>query len=533
MIKGRASFMNDSYFVGQNSKINRSSIYRISGTTFAHLTIITYLIKWKVIFRAITVFMKNFISIIFGLFCCCLISAQSPQNFVLKGKVKNPTQDFLEVGVTGFIGWQTINIPIDKNGRFNKTISITHPQDFMFESNDNLIQLFGVPRDTIELSWDGKDFLNSVSASTANPDRQKELNLMVDLSKKSFPGIPDLQEYLDNRNISDSLKFEKIKTNFANQIKLVLAYPLTQYSTKIFCDLYYMSLKMVTRAGLGSKYKLSFADAVPKNIAQDRPLRFMNTETLIEDLFYLSRNYRDFIFDKVRFNYVFTSWLNLIPGNTQPNFTLKDCFSGGAYLCMVPAIQDWYLTKAIMNGFDSYSFEGAEEAYQIFYPRIKTPLFADTLRQFYNNIQRLKPGKEAPAFSLRDEKGKAVSLNDFKGKVVYVDFWGKYCGPCRNDIEKYIPKLHERYKNKNVAFLNICVDVDEKEWKETLKELKLDGTNLLTEGWTTNPVCIDYNIDAIPHYVLIDQKGNIVQNNADDPWQLLDKGKNVIDKLLE
>src|SRR5690242_3539579 len=106
-----------------------------------------------------------------------------------------------------------------------------------------------------------------------------------------------------------------------------------------------------------------------------------------------------------------------------------------------------------MHGFEHYSFEGSDEAYQIFYPRIKTPLFRDTLEQFYKNIQRLRPGKQAPAFSLKDDKGKTVSLNDLKGKVVYIDFWGKYCGPCRSDIEKYIPKLHEKYKDKNVVFV--------------------------------------------------------------------------------
>jgi len=478
--------------------------------------------------------MKNLIAIVFILFCYSFVSAQAPQNFVLKGKVKNPAQDFLEVGVTGFLGFQTINIPIDKNGRFTKTISITHPQDFGFQSNDQLIQMFGVPGDTIELSWDDQDFPNSLIVSTLNPERQKELNLMLELSKKSFPAILELQEPLTNKTLSDSIKFEKIKSNFANQIKLVLSHPPTKYTNKIFCDLYYMNLRLASQARLASKYKLSFADAVTKNIVQDRPLRFMDTETmLIEDLYYLSNTYRDYIFDKVRLNFVFTSWLNETPNNAQPNFTLKDCFSGAAYLYMAPVIQDWYLTKAIMNGFEHYSFEGSDEAYQIFYPRIKTPLFRDTLEQFYKNIQRLRPGKQAPAFSLKDDKGKTVSLSDFKGKVVYVDFWGKYCGPCRNDIEKYIPKLHEKYKDKNVVFVNICVDVDEKEWKETLPQLKLGGTNLLGEGWSNNSACIDYNVHGIPHYVLIDQKGSIVQNNADHPSQLLDKVKNVIDRLLE
>jgi hypothetical protein len=74
--------------------------------------------------------------------------------------------------------------------------------------------------------------------------------------------------------------------------------------------------------------------------------------------------------------------------------------------------------------------------------------------------------------------------------------------------------------------------VDEKDWKEGLKELKLDGINLLTEGWTNHPICVAYNVNAVPHYVLIDQKGNIVQNNAEHPNELLRKTENVIDKLL-
>ena len=39
-------------------------------------------------------------------------------------------------------------------------------------------------------------------------------------------------------------------------------------------------------------------------------------------------------------------------------------------------------------------------------------------------------------------------------------------------------KLHEKYAGKDIVFINICVDVDEKTWKKTLTEIKLDGVNL-------------------------------------------------------
>lgn len=131
-----------------------------------------------------------------------------------------------------------------------------------------------------------------------------------------------------------------------------------------------------------------------------------------------------------------------------------------------------------------------------------------------------RPGDPAPAFTLKNEVGEDVSLADFRGKYVYIDFWGRTCAPCIADIrnEKGVPALHARYKDKNIVFVNICVDSDEKTWKDNLGKLHLEGVNLLAEGWTHNKVCRDYVVDQLPHYFLVDTAGYMIDKNAARPW---------------
>jgi len=457
-----------------------------------------------------------------------------PDHFVIKGKAKNHNQDFWEFGLTGFMGFELASVPLAKNGTFSKMVPITHPQDIYLSLNEDGIPLFVVPGDTIEVNWDNKDFTNTFQIISAKPWRQKELDLMLELHRNFNQTYMKLTEDLHAKNISDSAKFERVKKQFASQVRKVLTFPKTINNKKIFCDLYYFHIDLLNKARLLSKYDLSFLDAMSKKVADSLDLTRIYLKNIDELLFYQSAAYRDFLFDYVRFYKPFTSFSFTSGGpKGKLNFTLNDCYSGAAFLYATPTILDWYLAKAIMSGFGHYSFEGSEEAYQKFFPQMQTAMFRDTLEHYYNNIQRMKPGNAAPAFTLKNMEGKNVSLSDFKGKVVYLDFWGVYCGHCRYDIENDVPKLHERYKNKDVVFLNVCVDVKEMEWKENIKKMNLDGINVLAEGWTANPVCINYNVNGVPHYVLIDQKGNIADNNASRPGELLGKKENKIDELLK
>lgn len=51
-------------------------------------------------------------------------------------------------------------------------------------------------------------------------------------------------------------------------------------------------------------------------------------------------------------------------------------------------------------------------------------------------------------FSLADQNGQLVSLSDFKGKILYMNFWGTWCGVCREEIAE-VQALYDKYKDSN------------------------------------------------------------------------------------
>ena len=143
--------------------------------------------------------------------------------------------------------------------------------------------------------------------------------------------------------------------------------------------------------------------------------------------------------------------------------------------------------------------------------------------------QRLKvPGSDWSDFAYPDIQGKSRRLSDFLGKVVLVDVWATWCKPCIAE-QPALEKLEEEFKGKEVVFMSVSIDTEKDKWKKMVEENKLSGLHLYSNN--QGSLLKDYEIVAVPRFILFDKKGKVVQFDAMRPSD--PKLKALIEAQLE
>jgi peroxiredoxin len=466
---------------------------------------------------------------------------------VIKGNVKNFTEKYWEMVLTGDLTNYGLVIPVDKDGFFNTTINLDdETEDIYLYLNDDAITICAQKGDTIEINWDNKNFDKTFLVSSSQKHINSRLQDMLSIYKLYRKEYMDLSQALYSEKTADSVKFLQINAlyNKEMQVATIDSSKLYQISLngnnkaqpdkvvnsehiedqKVTTDIYYKYTNMLNNHGLLPRYTLYITDTTAKGKRLNEQFAAGTYKMESEYAYQNSNEYKSFLSNYIRFSRVLSG--AEIMGSDWNNKLIPFSASWrGYYLAMANfslyELRDWLITKEIMFDFQQYSFDEASDVYKDYMTKVKTPRYADSLKSFYVKVQQLKPGNMAPGFDLKNDRGENVSLKSLRGKVVYIDFWGVGCGPCIGEIKNYTAALHEKYKNKNIVFLNVCVDTDEKTWKQNIASLKVDGSNVIAEGWTRNPVCKKYNINGIPHYVIIGADGKIVNNNSPRPSETL------------
>ena len=138
---------------------------------------------------------------------------------------------------------------------------------------------------------------------------------------------------------------------------------------------------------------------------------------------------------------------------------------------------------------------------------------------FYNNKlkARIEANKNKPGYSVnvvpvtKTELLFDSILSKYRGKVVFVDFWATWCSPCLSGIAQMKP-LKEEMADENVVFLYITGPSSPPEtWANMIPEIKGEHYRVSADEWKY--LTGKFNINGIPHYMLVEKVGVVVNSN--------------------
>lgn len=109
----------------------------------------------------------------------------------------------------------------------------------------------------------------------------------------------------------------------------------------------------------------------------------------------------------------------------------------------------------------------------------------------------------------------------YKGKIIYVDFWGTWCGPCKMEME-YVADMKKQFIGKDLIFMYLANRSSEESWKNVIKNYSLTGENVVQYRLPEEQQAMierRFGVNAFPTYMIVDKNGNIVDTNPPRPSQ--------------
>lgn len=170
----------------------------------------------------------------------------------------------------------------------------------------------------------------------------------------------------------------------------------------------------------------------------------------------------------------------------------------------------------LMNFFQDAELAELDSVLTMF-DGIKESEFVGVIQERADVLRKSGMGAVAPDFTINDPDGNPVTLSDYRGKYVLIDFWASWCQPCMMELPNVIEQ-YNAFKDKGFEIVGVSLDRDREAWVSTLEAKNMNWPN----GWDNvndemGKVANEYGVTGIPHTVLIDKEGKIIEKNLRGP----------------
>lgn len=151
--------------------------------------------------------------------------------------------------------------------------------------------------------------------------------------------------------------------------------------------------------------------------------------------------------------------------------------------------------------------------YNSFSKEVKQTIFGKKISAFLSLNRNIKIGDKFVDFSQVDTSGKFVKLSSIRSKCILLEFWGSWCGPCREENPSLV-KVYNEFKQKGFEILGVASETNKQQWTKAIKSDGLNWINVTDYKGSDNNAAIIYGISGYPSNFLIDKDGTIIAKDV-------------------
>ncbi len=421
-----------------------------------------------------------------------------------------------------------------ETGKFELKMRITQPSFVTIwdESYSNRVKLLLEPGNNYHVSMKPQ---KNVQITGTNEKGQMLYTTLpdpgfIELELGQFSGITSLISVHDKINELKQSDMSKFKELLDNKVISKSYYTLIQKDR----DCYYASLEArfsTIKAFRQFKNGMEVEDDLLENLKEIYNQYPPNDERLIFSSFWYEYT-RDYVTSYKQYvQKDFAQKCNELENagtiNTYYINESKKYLSGKA----LEFFQATYIhNKCIQDRFEKdlmLLFEQFEKDYpKSEYSKFIRP-YIDKIISYYQIVE--KPFDPAMLFMDHYETVNTLeeAIKPLLGKKIYIDVWGTWCNPCIKEFA-HNDALKKILVENDIQLLYISIrDDDDLKWKNTIKYHHLTGAHIranwelfldLEKLYSKN---LEHPVVSVPWYILVDEKGNIIEERAKSPSQLV------------
>ncbi len=502
--------------------------------------------------------MKTLLNALLALCWLCLPAPVSA--ITLEGEIKN--YEVREVLLNILFGrfhmpMDDIIVPVDEHGKFRFELPI---DDIRFAElkfgNRGSIQLLLDPEGThLVLQADINDLTTSLTFSGDAAAANTYLN------QRAFPPyyeklrtLPLEQQSIPEAVDAFAREEEAIELSILEEIREELSLPVYQL-LKREIEAYYLTMRIQAGNNIGRRDREAYAAHwLLRNEALGREIDCAKANKFGPNYNHLIHTY----YDHLKIKYAITypqdtaGWqarfgvssiheMRSLMAHDKYNIILYVLGKEG---CCGPIFEKLLSNRIFRSQMDG-EFVNLIRIYEGFREQFPNSIYLPKLEAGMERIYDFEKIRQTkvrdihfyPEYAMENGILAAIEQDKYRGKVLFIDFWGTWCGPCREEFP-HMTKIKHQLKEKEIVYLYFSREVakhPEENWMNTVKFYALTGDHYLIRKKHVFDFLKDINHPQpgfeFPTYMLVDREGKVVETDAPKPSEkaaLLDRIRAVL-----